>query len=126
MQFQYQKYFFLIIQFSTSTVSFYLTLSGVTTPGQVGHGSDRNKGVLHIPQRPSITRTSPSDCLVSYPGLSLGGSYPSVEVQSVYSTAPADWAMHRVNVKAVLFQTIQFSISTQFRCQNSSISNKSV
>ena len=27
-----------------------------------------------------------------YPGHSLGGSYPSAEVQSVYSTAPADWA----------------------------------
>ena len=37
--------------------------------------------------------TSPPDYLVSYPGHSLGvGSYPSVEVQSVYSTAPADWA----------------------------------
>ena len=30
---------------------------------------------------------------MSYPGHSLGGgSYPSAEVQSVYSTAPADWA----------------------------------
>ena len=29
---------------------------------------------------------------MSYPGQSLGGgSYPSAEVQSVYSTAPADW-----------------------------------
>ena len=23
----------------------------------------------------------------------MGGSYPSAEVQSVYSTAPADWAI---------------------------------
>ena len=30
---------------------------------------------------------------MSYPGHSLGGSYPSAEVQSVYSTAPADWAI---------------------------------
>ena len=30
---------------------------------------------------------------MSYPGHSLGGvSYPSAEVQSVYSTALADWA----------------------------------
>ena len=29
-----------------------------------------------------------------YPGHSLGRSYPSAEVQSVYSTAPADWANH--------------------------------
>ncbi len=35
----------------------------------------------------------PSDCLVSYQGHSWGGeSYLSAEVQSVYSTAPADWA----------------------------------
>ena len=32
----------------------------------------------------------------------------------------------QLNVKTVLFQTIQFSISTQFKCQNSSISNNSV
>ena len=37
---------------------------------------------------------STSDCLVSYLGHSLvGGSYPSAEKQSVYSTAPADWAI---------------------------------
>ena len=70
-------------------------LSGATTPGQSGPGSDDNEGVLHIPQSSSIAGTSPSDCLVSYPGHSLGGvgSYPSAEKQSVYSTAfPADWA----------------------------------
>ena len=54
------------------------------------------------------------------------GSYPSAEKQSVYSTAPANWAIHRVNIKTVLFQIIQFSISTEFKCQNSSILNNSV
>ena len=34
----------------------------------------------------------PSDCLVSYPGHLLGKSYPPAEMQSVYSTALADWA----------------------------------
>ena len=53
-------------------------------------GSDGNKGVLHIPQNSNITEASPSDCLVSYPGHSLGGSYLFKEKQSVYSTAPAD------------------------------------
>ena len=48
---------------------------------QSGTGSDGNKEVLCIPQSSSITGTSPSDCLVSY-----------AEVQSVYSTAPDDWA----------------------------------
>ena len=28
----------------------------------------------------------------SYPGYSLGESYPSAEMQSEYSTAPANWA----------------------------------
>ena len=71
------------------------TLSGVNTTGQSGPGSDDNEGVFHIPQSCSITGTSPSDCLVSYPGNSFGCmcvSYPSAEIQSVYSTAPADWA----------------------------------
>ena len=76
-----------------------------------------------IPQSPCIAGTSPSDCLVSYAGHSLGGgSYPSAEVLSVYSIAPTDRAIHRVNVKTVLFQIIQFSISTLF----SSILNNTV
>ena len=71
-------------------------MSGATTPGQSGPGSNGNKGVLRIPQSSSITGTSPSDCLVSYPGHSLGGgSYPSAEIQSAYSTAPADRANTR-------------------------------
>ena len=69
------------------------TLSDATTPGQSGSGSDGNEGVLYIPQGYNITGTSPSDCLVSYPGHSLGeGSYPSAEKQLVYSPTPADWA----------------------------------
>ena len=55
-------------------------LSGATIPGQSGPGSDGNERVLHIPQGSSIAGTSPSDCLVSYPGHSLGVSYPSAEV----------------------------------------------
>ena len=48
-------------------------LSGATTPGQSGPGSDDNKGVFCIPQSSSIAGTSPSDCLVSYLGHLLGG-----------------------------------------------------
>ena len=33
------------------------TLSGATTPGQSGHGSDGNEGVLRIPQSSCITGT---------------------------------------------------------------------
>ena len=69
------------------------TLSGATTLGQSGPGSDDNEGMLYISQSSSITGTSPSDCLVSYPGHQLWGkSYSSAEMQSDYSTALADWA----------------------------------
>ena len=87
------------IQFSISTrfISIWPIdrgLSGATTPGQSGPGSNGNEGVLCIPQNSSITGTSPSDCLVSYiQNTSFGVSYPSAEKQSMYSTAPADWAI---------------------------------
>ena len=48
-------------------------LSGVTTPGQRGPGSDGTKGKF------SITETSPSDCLVSYIRTFIAG-----EVLSLY------------------------------------------
>ena len=47
-------------------------LSGAIIPGQSGPESGGNKGVLCIPQSSSITGTSLSDCLVSYPGHLLG------------------------------------------------------
>ena len=68
------------------------TLSGATTSGQSGLGSDGNKGVLHIPQSSRIIEASPSDCLVSYPGHALGESYSSAEMQSMYSAASAEKA----------------------------------
>ena len=70
------------------------TLSGATTPGQSGPGSDSNEGVLCIPESSSITGTSLSDCLVLYSGHSLGESYSSVEMQSLGSIAPANWAKY--------------------------------
>ena len=48
------------------------TLSGASFSDQSGPGSDGNEGVFRIPQSPSITGASPSDCLVSYPGDSSG------------------------------------------------------
>ena len=68
-------------------------LSGALS--QSGPGSHGNEGVLFILQSFIITKTSPSDSLVSYPRHLFGGgevSYPSAEMQSVYSAAPADWA----------------------------------
>ena len=68
------------------------TLSGATTPGQIGLGSDSSEGALRIPQSFSITGASPSDLLVSNTGHSFVGSYLSAEKLSVSSTVPADWA----------------------------------
>ena len=48
-----------------------MALSGATIVGQSGLWSNGNEGVLCIPQSPSITGTSPSNCLVSYTGHSL-------------------------------------------------------
>ena len=48
-------------------------LSGATTSGQSGPGSNGNEGVLCILQHCSITGTSLSDCLVSYLGYSFVG-----------------------------------------------------
>ena len=68
-------------------------LTGTTTPDQSGTGSNGNERVLHIPQS-SRTRASPSDCLVSYLGHPLGRrSYSSADMQTGYSTVPADWAV---------------------------------
>ena len=52
------------------------------------------EGILRIPQSSSITEASPPNNLVSYTGHSLAESYPSTEMQSVYSVAPGDWAIH--------------------------------
>ena len=53
-----------------------MALSGATTLGQSGPGSDGTEGVLRIPQSSSITGTSPSNCLVSYTVYSLWGILP--------------------------------------------------
>ena len=69
------------------------TLSDATTPGQRGTKGDGNEGVLLISQSSSITGASPPDCFMLYQWYSLfAGSYPSVEMQSVYSTTPAHGA----------------------------------
>ena len=69
--------------------------SGATTPGQSGPGSNGNEGVFRILESSSITGTSPSDCLVSYPGHSLGGVLPLYggAVGLFYSIPGANWAI---------------------------------
>ena len=83
------------------------TLSGATTLGQSGPGSDGNEGISRIPQSSSITGTSLSDCLVWNPGHSLEvGSYPSAEKQSVYYTAPVNWASHELTYILLLNKNV--------------------
>ena len=61
-------------------------LSCATIRGQSGPGGNGSKRVLRVPQSSSITGTSPSVSLVSYTGHSVVRSYPSAEVETVYST----------------------------------------
>ena len=92
-------------------------LSGATTPGQSGPGSDGNEGVLHIPQSSSTAGTLPSDCLVSYPGHSLWSGLTPLQRSSQCILLPQPTGQYRVKCQTVLFQIIQFSISTHFRRQ---------
>ena len=80
-------------------------LSGATTTGQNGPGSDGNEGVLRIPQSSSITGSLPLDCLVSYIGTHDGVSYSFAEVQSVYSKAP-------VNLASVVYSVIGITLKS--------------
>ena len=74
-------------------------LSGTITSGKSEPGIDDSEVLLSL-QSFSITETSPSDFLVPYPRHSVEwGVYPFAEMQSVYSTSPANWAMHRVKCK---------------------------
>ena len=81
---------------NSSICSIDRTLSIATTRGHSKSGSDGNEGVLYILQSSNITRALPSNCLISYSGHSFVGvgSYLSVEMQLVYSTAPSDWTVY--------------------------------
>ena len=71
--------FSISMQFSSIWLV-YRALSGATTSGQSGPGSDGNKGALRILQSSSITGTSPSDYLVPYPEHSvLGGDFTPLQ-----------------------------------------------
>ena len=74
------------------------TLSGTTTPGQSWPGSNGNEGALHIPQS-SRTESSPSDCLMSYPGHSVGRRVLHLCINAAgvfFSHLPSDWGVECV------------------------------
>ena len=94
------------------------TLSGPTTLGLSRPRSNGNEEGLHIPQN-SKTGASPSNDFASYPGHWLGVSYPSAEMQSMYSTVPANWAgtiMIKVtaNIDRYTIIKLQNSMETSF------------
>ena len=60
--------------------------------GQSEPWSNGNEGVFHIPQI-SKAGALPSEDLISYPGHSLRGVLLFAEMQLVFSTASADWAV---------------------------------
>ena len=68
------------------------------------HYTTGNERVLCIPQNSSITGTSPSYFLVSYPGcFRRGMSYPSTEVVLVYSIAPVEETEGKGKIQKILF-----------------------
>ena len=88
------------------------TLKSTTSPGQSGPESNGNEKVLYIPQY-FRTGTSPSDNLVSYQETHRRdgkGSYFSAEMQSVYSTAQADWAVDYSSQLAEIGDQVQSKI----------------
>ena len=107
------------IQFSISTQfssiwSIERTLSGATTPGKSGPGSDGNERVLCIPQSSSTTGISSSDCLVSYPEHSLGEGkpYPSAKVLSTHKLRlTCCWSMLVIGSVSARWTTLVFAKS---------------
>ena len=73
---------------NSSILSIDRTLSGATTPGQSGPGSDVNEEVLYVHQS-SRTEASPSDISTSYPGHSLVGVFIHYKVSVVVFYSPS-------------------------------------
>ena len=63
-------------------------LSGAITQSQSWPVNDGNKRVLHIPQSSNITKVSPSDLLMTYPGHLLGEFYTTAEMQYILQPKP--------------------------------------
>ena len=86
--YEYTTQSFVFTQFKcqTSIRPIDSTLSDATTQGESRPGSNGYEEALYILQSP---KTGTLDWYRTFIG---GGFYLSVEMQSVYFTAPADWA----------------------------------
>ena len=71
------------------------TLKGTTNQGESRPESKGNEGELHIPQFKDWGLTSRYFSVIPWT-LTGKESYPSAKGQSVYSTAPADWAAKHI------------------------------
>ena len=92
-QFNLACYLFALSLISNNAIyPFDKTLSGATTQSQSGHGNDGNEGILHIPQSSSIGLFN------VYQDTCCECPYPAEEMQSMYSTAPANWAEFEWNI----------------------------
>ncbi len=95
---------FQVIQFNISTQFSSIwnidrTLSVATILGLSGPESNDNERVIHIPQSSSITGALSSDCLVSYPGHSLGESFPLQRCHWYILQLQSTWLEHLCEVK---------------------------
>ena len=84
------------------------TQSGATNPDQSEPGSDGKEEVLCIPINSIIIGATLSDSLVSYPGHTFEESYSSTEMQSVYSTTLADWAVSIMILSSITNNSIKY------------------
>ena len=67
---------------------------GTTTAGQSGSGSNGNEEVLHIPEKyQNWSLINRWFSVISKTLIEVGKFYSPAEMQSLYSTAPADWAV---------------------------------
>ena len=75
--------------------------SGATTPGLSEPGSDGCKRLLR-------TETSPSDCLVSYPGhLFVGSPTPLHRSRCIQQSQPTEQPLNCVQIKLLLFAMLE-------------------
>ena len=69
-----------------------MTLSGATTPGWSGPGSNGNEGgIQHSSKLQDLIHAK--FFVISRTLVEGGASYRSAEMLSVYSTTPADWTV---------------------------------
>ena len=107
-------------------------VSGVTTTGQSGPGSDGSDGVLCIPQSSSITGTSPSDFFSVICRTLVGSVTPWREAVGVFYSHPhTNWTrversslLQIKDVKSLSFKFTSSTYAYYICCKMGVIKNK--